>query len=320
MSSGLKSKIKNIRFFVSLYRFMYRLTATVYWSFEFCFNKLFKKEHIYANCFVFTTPFGKTKKNNWGDDINDFFFNSIISRKIRFVPFDKLLSSPKVTRYSLIGSIIGNFDLNNTIVYGSGSITSSPEITGTPVKVLSVRGPLTREILIKQGIDCPEVYGDPALLLSRFYVPQIEKTDTIGIIPHYRTLESNWMDNKWYPEFCSKNNVKIIDMSKYDKWTDIIDSICSCKYIISESLHGLIVAESYSIPSIWVEIQKHDMPWEWDFKYRDFYSSINKSNEQCLNLYEADNASEIDELLDNWHPGDIDYASMLAAFPFEIKK
>ncbi|MFQ8823549.1 MAG: polysaccharide pyruvyl transferase family protein [[Ruminococcus] lactaris] len=43
-------------------------------------------------------------------------------------------------------------------------------------------------------------------------------------------------------------------MSKYENWTDIIDLICSCKMVLSESLHGLIVAESYSIPSVWVEI------------------------------------------------------------------
>ena len=39
--------------------------------------------------------------------------------------------------------------------------------------------------------------------------------------------------------------------------------------------------------------------------------------EQIL-LHVSANEDEIDELLDNWHPGDIDYASMLEAFPFEI--
>ena len=73
--------------------------------------------------------------------------------------------------------------MDNTIIYGSGAITSNPDIKGRPVKVLSVRGPLTRDVLIKNGIDCPAVYGDPALLLPLVYKPQIKNNERIGIIP-----------------------------------------------------------------------------------------------------------------------------------------
>lgn len=193
----IKHIIKGKPFLLKIYRVLYRAMATLYWNIIFASNRLLHLKLTYGNCFVFTTAFGKIKKNNWGDDINVYLFKMITPQKIRFVPFERLYFSPKVKRYSLIGSIIGDFNLDNTIIYGSGAITSNPEINGHPEKVLSVRGPLTRTVLLKNGIDCPKVFGDPALLLPLVYKPQIKSSSKIGIIPHYRTLESNWLEDEW---------------------------------------------------------------------------------------------------------------------------
>ena len=317
---NIKRIIKGNQFFRNIYRVLYRVVTTLYWNSIFALNKLLSLKPTYGNCFVFTTVFGKIKKNNWGDDLNIYIFKMLTPQKIQFVPFERLYFAPNVKKYSLIGSIIGDYDLDNTIIYGSGAITSNPDIKGRPEKVLSVRGPLTRDVLIKNGIDCPAVYGDPALLLPLVYKPQIKNNERIGIIPHYRTLETNWLEDEWISDLKKNNEIVVIDMSKYENWTDIIDLICSCKMVLSESLHGLIVAESYSIPSVWVEIIPHNLPWEWDFKFNDFYCSICKKGMNCIKVY--DDGYSIKEILkkvNDWKIGTIDYDSMLKVFPFEIK-
>ncbi len=298
------------------YRLYYRIFATLYWNLRFILNKLFRWQERYACCFVFTSVFGRIKKNNWGDDLNDYLFSQLIKEKIKCVPFDQLLFGPKIERYSLIGSIIGDFNLNNTIIYGSGAITSNPDIIGFPKEVLSVRGPLTREVLLKKQIECPAIYGDPALLCPIVYTPPISKMTRkrIGVIPHYRTKESNWIVS-----LKREYEVVVIDMSKYEKWTDIIDLIVNCKVVLSESLHGLIISEAYHIPSVWVEFAPHNNPWEWEFKFNDFYESIGKSGMQCYKVYEKFTPEEILNKAEEWEPGKIDYDSMLKSFPFEIK-
>lgn len=45
--------------------------------------------------------------------------------------------------------------------------------------IRSVRGPVTRNILMDLGYDVPSVYGDPAILLPLFYNPIVEKNMTI---------------------------------------------------------------------------------------------------------------------------------------------
>lgn len=307
----IKYYVKECHIFVVLYRVVHKILINFYWYFKLLYLKR-KPDTIYAYCFVFTTFNGKIKHNNWGDDINKFFFEEVIDKKIEFVPFDKLWFKPNVYRYSLIGSIVGDFNLDDTIIFGSGSISDNPIIEGTPKSIISVRGPLTRKVLLDKGIDCPQKYGDPVLLLPLFYSPNVEKKYKIGVIPHYRT-ENNQVVNKLIED---ENNL-FIDMSSYNDWKEIIDQITSCEMIISESLHGLIVSETYGIPCVWVEFNKHNYEWNWEFKFLDFFYSINKRDVSCINFYEMESFEKVIEAANKWKPGNIKYKELLDIFPFQ---
>ena len=73
-------------------------------------------------------------------------------------------------------------------------------------------------------------------------------------------------------KFKNDDEIKIIDFTSYPDWKTVIKQMLACDFIVSESLHGLIIAETYRIPNIWVSFGNIKQ----DFKYEDFFRSIHK--------------------------------------------
>ena len=219
----------------------------------------------------------------------------------------------------VIGSTIDMLCRENTEVWGAGIIDGTKPLKCTPKKVYAVRGPLTRKVLLEQGVDCPEIYGDPALLVSKYYQPEVKKKYKYGFIAHVSNLDK--VEHLLLDDMPIKDreDTLIIDLSKYDKWTDIPDQICSCESIISSSLHGLIMAEAYNIPNVWIEFGKPLIGGH--FKFHDFFTSIGRDREEPV--FVKDNKIEMkktNENLKEWQAGHLDLAPLLKACPFKIKK
>ena len=218
--------------------------------------------------------FGAVLPFNWGDELNKYFIEYVTGKKVACIGYNF-----PMRRYVMIGSILGYYNLNKTTVYGSGLLTASG-ITGRPEKIISVRGPLTRKVLLSKGIYCPECYGDPALLLPLFYSPRYREHKYISVIPHWRSFVCA---GNLFPlrELTEKYKCHMINITSYKKWTDIIDEIAGSSFVIAESLHGLITAETYKVPCIWAAFTDHttgmfNSNGDWDFKFHDFYESIGK--------------------------------------------
>jgi len=158
-----------------------------------------------------------------------------------------------------IGSI-GNKSKSGTLVLGSGVAWKDTKINPNSVWKFA-RGPLTRDCVIKSGGKCPEIYGDPALLLPNFCDESKKKYD-LGIVPHYKEYK---MVKSKFPKY------KIINLNNPNP-IDVAKEITSCRSIISSSLHGIICSHAYNIPCSWVKFS--DVIIGDDTKYKDHYQSI----------------------------------------------
>ena len=160
-------------------------------------------------------------------------------------------------------------------------------------------------MLVNRGIDCPRIYGDPALLYPRFYNPVVEQKYDIGIIAHYVDKQHPWL------ECAESKGVKIIDIQ--EGINQVVDDIKSCSLIASSSLHGIIAADAYGIPSTWIEFS--DDVIGNGFKFRDYYQSINRPVPVPVRI---NSESSIDQVADgaNLKGIDIDLELLLNSCPF----
>ena len=247
---------------------------------------------------------------NWGDDINIGMLEEISDLKVLVVNESPLYRLLVRRAYCCIGSILGFFKGKGIIVWGSGFMTRNSRMKQKPGKVYSVRGPLTREKLLEQGIDCPEVYGDPALLISRYYRPKADKKYRYGIIPHNEDAGNALMN-----ALEGRDDVCIIRLGGYSHWHDIPDAVCSCEKIVSSSLHGLIVADSYGIPNAWVRFS--DKVPGGDFKFLDYFQSVGRDIREPISAFTA---KDLDAVLSSeaafGFAKDIDYESIFESCPF----
>ena len=133
-----------------------------------------------------------------------------------------------------------------------------------------MRGELSRQRYLTNEINCPEIYGDPALLLPRYYNPEIKKKYRLGIIPHVADYIN-------VLERYANKSEDILIISLWQPVEYVISQILSCKKTISSSLHGLVVSHAYGIQSRWVEFS--DRVLGNGFKFRDYFTTVETNNE-----------------------------------------
>ncbi|WP_245583431.1 polysaccharide pyruvyl transferase family protein [Salinimicrobium terrae] len=215
------------------------------------------------------------EKENYGDLLSKYLVEKISGKETRFV-HPKKQSWYKTIKDNLLaaGSIIHHAS-KHSIVWGSGIIDHEQNIQKADFR--AVRGPKTRDYLLKLGYRCPEVYGDPAILLPDHYRPQVENKYKLGIVPHYHDYE------KAQRIFGGREEVNVVDLLTMDVEATTLE-ILECERILSTSLHGLIVAHAYGIPAVWVKMSSKI--FGNDVKYFDYLESVG------LEAYEAEVVDE----------------------------
>jgi len=239
---------------------------------------------------------------NFGDVVNKFIVEKLSGKKA-------IWSSDKSDKehHLVIGSVLQSSN-NNAIVWGSGIISDRKTPLFKPKKVYAVRGPKTRAVLLARGIDCPAVYGDPALILPSLIQPSNSGVMyKLGIIPHYNNKNDAFFNQK-FPD-----DVKIIDIET-DDVQEFIDEIASCELIVSSSLHGIIIADAYGVPAHHISFD--DSVEGGEFKFFDYYLSVGR---ECNLPIKVSSSTSIEELyeLPKSYDIKIDIQPLLDSCPFK---
>lgn len=206
---------------------------------------------------------------------------------------------PQHRRMVAVGSIL-HLTKPGDVVWGSGiNGRKGQELPGSnDLDVRAVRGPYTHDVLRRQGIAVPEVFGDPAILLPKLLKGALRpgKSIDVGFVPnlHDLGLETDLAGAELINPFLS--------------WNRCIEAIIGARLIVASSLHGLIIAEAFGIPARYVRLSEGENL----FKYRDYYAGSGRD--------EFTFATSVAEAIEmgGERPPVYDVDRLLAAFPIDL--
>jgi pyruvyltransferase len=233
----------------------------------------------------------KNGKKNFGDWLSPVLCEAISGRKVVY-------AKPNCCDLVSIGSILhrlkNHFWTRPVNVWGSGLIEEIPPFK-TRHKIHAVRGHLTAKAIT----NCkPQAFGDPGLLCN-ILLPSSRsiKSNKVGLIPHYKDQQ-----NSSIKELSKQPGIIIIDI--FSDTLDFIEQVNKCHYILSSSLHGLIVADALNIPNGWIKLSGKVRGN--DFKFSDYYSIFGLSDLVPMNLTEKTNIIDIETWCSNYKRPAID--------------
>lgn len=220
------------------------------------FNYFFKK------CNLLYYPYFGTHIKNIGDSINPVLFEFFTGTKT--INSNSIINIFNREQFFFIGSVLEHVNKNSVIV-GAGFISLDSKVT-KPKEIYCVRGPKTRDKYIANNIHCPKFYCDPGLIVSQVFKFNVQKIYKYGIVPHYVDR-----DNTIVKTLVNNSNFKILNIE--DDYNVFFKELNQCEYIFSSSLHGIIFSISYMIPCNWIKFS--NKIYGNDFKFKDFFSSLN---------------------------------------------
>ncbi|MBU3020863.1 polysaccharide pyruvyl transferase family protein [Aestuariibacter sp. A3R04] len=241
-------------------------------------------------------------KKDHRPNIGDYVAYDLVKRVLAMK--GKLVSDKRDpnTKLVSVGSVL-HFARNGDALWGTGYNQKMGDkvIQFEHLDVRAVRGPLTRQYLMNRGIEVPEVYGDPALLLPYFYNKRLmEKPDK-----HPFIIINHMNDNmEQYTGF----EQHLVSPMQYPG--SFIEAIVNSKRVISSSLHGVIIAEAYGIPAVFYKSNSGEAM----FKYEDYYQGTGR--------YEIPVATSLEEGIAMTLASPPDFTritdKLYQAFPFDL--
>jgi pyruvyltransferase len=153
-------------------------------------------------------------------------------------------------------------------ILGSGFINAQSHRRFPQAKILALRGSHTRNRIEGHPPHIP--LGDPGLYAARLMGSRADPCCELGIIPHHSNLDD--------PAFraiaaSAPNDVRII--SPVAQPADVFARLRECEFIVSASLHGIILADALGIPSVW---SANASLLGGQFKFYDYATAVGRGD------------------------------------------
>jgi len=194
---------------------------------------------------------------NFGDGLTPWLITRLTGRAPHFRAADD--PRPKLI---ITGSVLAQAG-PAAIVWGAGIMSKDDKIA-PGIDIRAVRGPLSRARALDCGANCPPVVGDPALLLPRIYSPTHKRANGIGLALHF--ADAPWAG----PLVNGGPDLKLIDIQRPVE--RVIDDLTACRAVASSSLHAIIAAHAYGVPTLWLRLRP--LPSGDGTKFADYFASV----------------------------------------------
>jgi len=200
-------------------------------------------------------------QQNFGDYLSPLLVEMLSGQAVQYAPIHK-------ADMMAIGSIMNRerkakrFFLPRRLhVWGAGTDAPGHVFSGRHY-YHAVRGHKTLEQI--DSLKGQPALGDPGLLAAHWWEgrPKPAKRYRLGVIPHYVDR-----DHPLIQHAQSLPGVRVIDV--FWPVEEVLRTIQECEYIISSSMHGLIVSDAFGVPNRRLRLSSGLIS---DFKFCDYYS------------------------------------------------
>lgn len=205
------------------------------------------------------------KPGNYGDWLSPLIFKHYSNKPIRH---QNLTALAKNRHLVGVGSI-GRFIKRNSIVVGTG-VSSKVQLIESNANYISLRGPLTAELLLESGGKRITTFGDPALVLSKIFPRKRDETNgKTALIRHH--------SHRQVPIFLSENMDELsVLASSPTEIENLIDKLIKYKNVATSAMHIYITCQVYGIPVSLISFEGYEDSVHGDgLKYKDYALGAN---------------------------------------------
>jgi succinoglycan biosynthesis protein ExoV len=201
----------------------------------------------------------KDPQKNFGDDLNEYIWQRVLppdllSRDdIILVGIGSILTSERLEKY--VGGP------KRVAVIGTGISYGTPPTNMSDWYLAAVRGPFSAAILER-----PELaITDGAILLADTtdLIPKSENRDKILFMPHRSSIDGPELQQ-------AVEGAGMVYVSPQQDTLTVLKHYASAKLVVTEAMHGAIVADSLRVP--WIPVVLN--PQVDEFKWRDWSTSM----------------------------------------------